>query len=59
MHVCLKLLEEEGLEAVMGGVDVVNKEPPPVSAPEEKKPSLTLEELEAKQGNCAQQVEKI
>ncbi|XP_067339943.1 splicing factor, suppressor of white-apricot homolog isoform X2 [Channa argus] len=44
-----KLLEEEGLEAVMGGTEIVNKEPPAVSAPEEKRPSLTLEELEAKQ----------
>uniref|UniRef100_A0A4W6DGI2 Splicing factor, suppressor of white-apricot homolog n=1 Tax=Lates calcarifer TaxID=8187 RepID=A0A4W6DGI2_LATCA len=44
-----KLLEEEGLEAVMGGAEMVDKEPPPVSAPEEKRPSLSLEELEAKQ----------
>lgn len=35
---------------------MVNKEPPPVSAPEEKRPSLTLEELEAKQGNSVQDV---
>ncbi|XP_029921127.1 splicing factor, suppressor of white-apricot homolog isoform X2 [Myripristis murdjan] len=44
-----KLLEEEGLEAVMGGADMIDKEPPPVPAPEEKRPSLSLEELEAKQ----------
>ncbi|XP_026153015.1 splicing factor, suppressor of white-apricot homolog isoform X2 [Mastacembelus armatus] len=44
-----KLLEEGGLEAVMGGAEVVNKEPPQLSAPEEKRPSLSLEELEAKQ----------
>lgn len=48
--VCLKLLEEEGLEAVMGGAEMIDKEPPPVSVPEEKKPTLSLEELEAKQG---------
>lgn len=35
----------------MGGAEMVDKEPPPVSAPEEKRPSLSLEELEAKQGN--------
>lgn len=40
----------------MGGAEMVNKEPPPVSAPEEKRPSLTLEELEAKQGNSIQKV---
>ncbi|XP_070845056.1 splicing factor, suppressor of white-apricot homolog [Chaetodon trifascialis] len=44
-----KLLEEQGLEAVMGRPDVADEEPPPVSAPEEKRPSLSLEELEAKQ----------
>ncbi|XP_045922524.1 splicing factor, suppressor of white-apricot homolog isoform X3 [Micropterus dolomieu] len=44
-----KLKEEEGLEAVMGGAEMVDKEPPPTSAPEEKRPSLSLEELEAKQ----------
>lgn len=46
----MKLLEEEGLEAVMGGAELVEKELPPVSAPEDKRPSLSLEELEAKQG---------
>ena len=46
----LKLLEGEGLEAVIGGTEVVDKEPPPASAPEEKRPALSLEELEAKQG---------
>lgn len=46
----MKLLEEEELEAVMGGAEMVEKEPIPVSAPEEKRPSLSLEELEAKQG---------
>uniref|UniRef100_UPI003AAFE2A7 splicing factor, suppressor of white-apricot homolog isoform X2 n=1 Tax=Centroberyx gerrardi TaxID=166262 RepID=UPI003AAFE2A7 len=44
-----KLLEEEGLEAVMGGAEMIDKEPAPVPAQEEKRPSLTLEELEAKQ----------
>ncbi|XP_030004948.1 splicing factor, suppressor of white-apricot homolog isoform X2 [Sphaeramia orbicularis] len=44
-----KLLEEEGLEAMIGGADIVDKDPLLVSAPEEKKPSLSLEELEAKQ----------
>ncbi|KAM9841827.1 splicing factor, suppressor of white-apricot homolog isoform 2-T2 [Aulostomus maculatus] len=44
-----KLLEGEGLQAVVDGVEIVDKEPPPVSAPEEKRPSLSLEELEAKQ----------
>lgn len=44
-----KLLEEQGLEAVMGGADTADKEPPAVSAPEEKRPTLSLEELEAKQ----------
>lgn len=46
----LKLLENEGLEPVMGGAEVTEREPPTVSTPEEKRPSLTLEELEAKQG---------
>ncbi len=50
----VKLLEEQGLEAVMGGADMAVEEPPPVSAPEEKRPSLTLEELEAKQGNVTE-----
>ncbi|KAM4720263.1 splicing factor, suppressor of white-apricot homolog isoform 2-T2 [Anableps anableps] len=44
-----KLLEEEGLDAVMCGAILVEKEPPPVIASEEKKPALSLEELEAKQ----------
>uniref|UniRef100_A0A8C4ENI1 Splicing factor, suppressor of white-apricot homolog n=1 Tax=Dicentrarchus labrax TaxID=13489 RepID=A0A8C4ENI1_DICLA len=42
-----KLLDEQGLQSVLDGADMV--EPPPVSAPEEKRPSLSLEELEAKQ----------
>ncbi|TKS84316.1 Splicing factor, suppressor of white-apricot -like protein [Collichthys lucidus] len=44
-----KLLEEQGLEAVMDGVNMPDKEPPPISVAEEKRPSLSLEELEAKQ----------
>lgn len=52
----MKLLEEEGLEAVLGGAELVNKEPLSLSAPEDKRPSLTLEELEAKQGNSVQEV---
>ncbi|KAF0031325.1 hypothetical protein F2P81_015880 [Scophthalmus maximus] len=44
-----KLLEEQGLQALMGGAEMIDKEPPPVSAPEEKRPTLSLEELEAKQ----------
>ncbi|XP_060916737.1 splicing factor, suppressor of white-apricot homolog isoform X1 [Labrus mixtus] len=40
---------EGGLEAVMAGADMVDKEPLSVVSPEEKKPSLSLEELEAKQ----------
>ncbi|KAM6976010.1 LOW QUALITY PROTEIN: splicing factor, suppressor of white-apricot homolog [Tautogolabrus adspersus] len=44
-----KFLEEGGLEAVMAGADMVDKEPLSVVSPEEKKPSLSLEELEAKQ----------
>ncbi|XP_075999457.1 splicing factor, suppressor of white-apricot homolog isoform X2 [Genypterus blacodes] len=43
-----KVLEDDGLAAVLGGADVIDKEPAP-AAPEEKKPPLTLEELEAKQ----------
>lgn len=46
-----QLLEEEGLEAVLAAGEVVNKEPPHINAPEEKRPPLTVEELEAKQGN--------
>ncbi|XP_029024656.1 splicing factor, suppressor of white-apricot homolog isoform X2 [Betta splendens] len=45
-----KLLEEVELEAVMSSAEMLNKEPLPVSAPEEKRSALTLEELEAKQG---------
>lgn len=48
--VCLKLLEGDGLEAVIDGAAMVEKEPPAVHAPEEKRPALSLEELEAKQG---------
>ncbi|KAM4635202.1 splicing factor, suppressor of white-apricot homolog isoform 2-T2 [Polymixia lowei] len=44
-----KLLEEEGLEAVMGRSEMIDKEPAPIPAPEEKRPTLSLEELEAKQ----------
>lgn len=36
---------------MIGGAEMVDKELPPVSAPEEKRPTLSLEELEAKQGN--------
>lgn len=50
-HIFLKLLEEQGLDSVMGGAEMVEKEPAPASAPEEKRPTLSLEELEAKQGN--------
>ncbi|XP_041825703.1 splicing factor, suppressor of white-apricot homolog isoform X2 [Melanotaenia boesemani] len=42
-----KLLEGEGLEAVIGGAEMI--EPPPAALPEEKRPTLSLEELEAKQ----------
>lgn len=48
--VFLQLLEEEGLDAVLSGAIIIEKEPPPVIGSEEKKPVLTLEELEAKQG---------
>lgn len=44
-----KLLEEEGLDAVLSGAIMIEKEPPPVIGSEEKKPAPTLEELEAKQ----------
>ncbi|KAK5851858.1 hypothetical protein PBY51_023376 [Eleginops maclovinus] len=44
-----KLLEEQGLKDVMGGADMFEKELASISAPEEKRPSLSLEELEAKQ----------
>lgn len=50
------MLEEQGLEAVMGGADTADKEPPAVSAPEEKRPTLSLEELEAKQGNIIKKI---
>lgn len=43
-------MEEQGLDALMVGAVTVEKEPSPAIAPEEKKPTLTLEELEAKQG---------
>lgn len=48
----LKLLEQQGLEAVIGPDEPTDRDQPPPSAPEEKRPSLSLEELEAKQGNC-------
>lgn len=51
INIWLQLLEEQGLQALMGGAEMIDKEPPPVSAPEEKRPTLSLEELEAKQGN--------
>ncbi|XP_071206826.1 splicing factor, suppressor of white-apricot homolog isoform X2 [Salvelinus alpinus] len=41
-----KLLGEKGLEALLDGAKMVVREVP---APEEKRPTLTLEELEAKQ----------
>lgn len=44
-----KLVEEQVLEALMGAEGVVQKEAPPPCVPEEKKPSLSVEELEAKQ----------
>ncbi|KAK9532730.1 hypothetical protein VZT92_010103 [Zoarces viviparus] len=44
-----KLLEEQGLAALMGGAEMAVKDPAQVGAPEEKRPSLSLEELEAKQ----------
>ncbi|XP_077353391.1 splicing factor, suppressor of white-apricot homolog isoform X3 [Festucalex cinctus] len=45
-----KLLESERLQGVIAvGTELVEKEPPPVSAPEEKRPCLSLQELEAKQ----------
>lgn len=47
----MKLLEEVGMEAVMGGDNTTDREAPP-TAPEEKRPSLTVEELEAKQGSA-------
>lgn len=48
------MLESERLQAVEGdGAEVVVKEPPPVSAPEEKRPCLSLQELEAKQGKVS------
>uniref|UniRef100_A0A8C8K6K4 Splicing factor, suppressor of white-apricot homolog n=1 Tax=Oncorhynchus tshawytscha TaxID=74940 RepID=A0A8C8K6K4_ONCTS len=44
-----KLLGEEGLEALRDGGEMVVREVPASPAPEEKRPTLTLEELEAKQ----------
>ncbi|XP_056146543.1 splicing factor, suppressor of white-apricot homolog isoform X2 [Lampris incognitus] len=44
-----KLLEEAGLEAVVGGTEMIDKEPPQLPGAEEKRPTLSLEELEAKQ----------
>lgn len=43
-------MEEQVLEALMGGEGVVQKEAPPPCVPDEKKPTLSVEELEAKQG---------
>lgn len=45
-----QLVEEQVLEALMGGEGVAQKEAPPPCLPEERKPSLSVEELEAKQG---------
>lgn len=39
------------LEAFTGGEAVVEDDAPPPCAPDDKKPSLSVEELEAKQGN--------
>uniref|UniRef100_G3Q0D5 Splicing factor, suppressor of white-apricot homolog n=1 Tax=Gasterosteus aculeatus aculeatus TaxID=481459 RepID=G3Q0D5_GASAC len=44
-----KLLDDQGLEALLGGAMMADKDPAPVTAPEDKRPSLSLEELEAKQ----------
>ncbi|KAM6985089.1 splicing factor, suppressor of white-apricot homolog [Aplochiton taeniatus] len=44
-----KVLAEAGLEAMVGGVEGTAREPPPIPVVEEKRPSLTPEELEAKQ----------
>lgn len=52
-------MEEEGLDAVISGAILVEKEPPPVITSEEKKPVLTLEELEAKQGKYKKQIKLI
>lgn len=46
----MKLLDDQGLEALLGGAMMADKDPAPVTAPEDKRPSLSLEELEAKQG---------
>ncbi|XP_035383044.1 splicing factor, suppressor of white-apricot homolog isoform X2 [Electrophorus electricus] len=43
-----KEMEQEGVEQTMAGVEVL-REPPPPPQPEDKKPTLSLEELEAKQ----------
>lgn len=42
--------EQEGAEQVMAGMEA-HREAPPPQQPEEKKPTLSLEELEAKQGS--------
>lgn len=44
-----KLLGEEGLEALLEGAEMVVRAV--TATPEEKRPTLTLEELEAKQGS--------
>ncbi|XP_035631780.1 splicing factor, suppressor of white-apricot homolog isoform X1 [Oncorhynchus keta] len=44
-----KLLGEEGLEVLRDRAEMVVREVPASPAPEEKRPTLTLEELEAKQ----------
>uniref|UniRef100_A0A8C7W0U6 Splicing factor, suppressor of white-apricot homolog n=1 Tax=Oncorhynchus mykiss TaxID=8022 RepID=A0A8C7W0U6_ONCMY len=44
-----KLLGEEGHEALRDGAEMVVREVPASPAPEEKRPTLTQEELEAKQ----------
>lgn len=53
-HHCSQLVEEQVLEALMGAEGVVQKEAPPPCVPDEKKPSLSVEELEAKQGTTTQ-----
>ena len=50
-----QLVEEQVLEALMGGEGVAQAEAPPPCAPDEKKPALSAEELEAKQGTAAQE----
>lgn len=45
-------MEEEGAVAMLVGPEMTGeKELVPVSAPEDKKPTFSLEELEAKQGS--------